>query len=217
MNCGGTSSGCGSAGASPSQITMATPVWQTEFGDGPLVACAIHDGHATRPEVTLLLRLDSYGPPLRRGPLHRRLDDDRPDADRRATFALRSRPQSAARESRLPDARRRLGTRRVEVAPAGRRGESLPRRVRRFLRPPAVAAGTARRAPRPRRRLRSAQLQSRPPGGRRPGRERPGKPGDQPGHRHDGPPSIGAGSSIGGWPKCGGTTILAATWTCGKM
>ena len=38
---------------------MTPPLWQTELGDGPLVACAIHDGHATRPEVTALLRLDS--------------------------------------------------------------------------------------------------------------------------------------------------------------
>lgn len=34
-------------------------VWQTELGDGPLVACAIHDGHATRAELTPLLHLDA--------------------------------------------------------------------------------------------------------------------------------------------------------------
>jgi N-formylglutamate amidohydrolase len=39
--------------------SMCTPIWKTEFGDGPLVACAIHDGHATRPEVTKLFRLDA--------------------------------------------------------------------------------------------------------------------------------------------------------------
>src|SRR6185369_9772081 len=36
-----------------------SPIWQTEFGDGPLVACAIHDGHDVRPEVADCLRLDS--------------------------------------------------------------------------------------------------------------------------------------------------------------
>lgn len=33
------------------------PIWQIEFGDGPLVACAIHDGHEVRPEVAECLRL----------------------------------------------------------------------------------------------------------------------------------------------------------------
>jgi N-formylglutamate deformylase len=32
-------------------------IWQTEFGDGPLVACAVHDGHAVRPEIAACLRL----------------------------------------------------------------------------------------------------------------------------------------------------------------
>jgi hypothetical protein len=36
-----------------------TPIWQTEFGDGPLVACAIHDGHEVRSEVADCLRLDA--------------------------------------------------------------------------------------------------------------------------------------------------------------
>jgi N-formylglutamate deformylase len=36
----------------------ANTIWQTEFGDGPLVACAIHDGHDVRPEVAKLLQLD---------------------------------------------------------------------------------------------------------------------------------------------------------------
>jgi N-formylglutamate amidohydrolase len=33
------------------------PIWQIEFGDSPLVACALHDGHAVRPEVARCLRL----------------------------------------------------------------------------------------------------------------------------------------------------------------
>jgi len=37
---------------------MHSPIWQTEFGDGPLVACAIHDGHEVRPEVAACLALD---------------------------------------------------------------------------------------------------------------------------------------------------------------
>jgi hypothetical protein len=32
--------------------------WHTEFGDGPLVACALHDGHAVRPDVAECLKLD---------------------------------------------------------------------------------------------------------------------------------------------------------------
>ena len=32
-------------------------LWHTEFGDGPLVACAIHDGHEVRPELVSCLRL----------------------------------------------------------------------------------------------------------------------------------------------------------------
>ena len=38
---------------------MQSPIWQTEIGEGPLVACAIHDGHAVRPEVAECLKLDS--------------------------------------------------------------------------------------------------------------------------------------------------------------
>jgi N-formylglutamate amidohydrolase len=33
-------------------------IWQTEFGEGPLVACAVHNGHAVRQEVAECLRLD---------------------------------------------------------------------------------------------------------------------------------------------------------------
>jgi N-formylglutamate amidohydrolase len=33
-------------------------IWQTEFGEGPLVACAIHDGHAVRAEIAACLRLN---------------------------------------------------------------------------------------------------------------------------------------------------------------
>jgi N-formylglutamate deformylase len=36
-----------------------SPIWQTAFGDGPTVACAIHDGHDVRPEVADCLRLDA--------------------------------------------------------------------------------------------------------------------------------------------------------------
>ena len=34
------------------------PIWQTEFGEGPLVACATHDGHDVRPDVAECLQLD---------------------------------------------------------------------------------------------------------------------------------------------------------------
>lgn len=37
---------------------MCSSVWETVFGEGPLVACAIHDGHDVRPEVAALLRLE---------------------------------------------------------------------------------------------------------------------------------------------------------------
>jgi N-formylglutamate amidohydrolase len=36
---------------------MSSSLWQFEFGDGPLVACAIHDGHAVRPDLAACLRL----------------------------------------------------------------------------------------------------------------------------------------------------------------
>ncbi len=35
-----------------------SPIWQMEVGEGPLVACAIHDGHFVRPEVAALLNID---------------------------------------------------------------------------------------------------------------------------------------------------------------
>jgi N-formylglutamate amidohydrolase len=38
--------------------TIDSPIWQTELGDGPLVACAVHDGHEVRPDVAACLRLD---------------------------------------------------------------------------------------------------------------------------------------------------------------
>src|SRR6476620_3679529 len=41
------------------RVMMQSPIWQTEIGEGPLVACAIHDGHAVRPEVAECLKLDS--------------------------------------------------------------------------------------------------------------------------------------------------------------
>lgn len=37
---------------------MAPTLWHTELGEGPLVACALHDGHWVREEVSRLLRLD---------------------------------------------------------------------------------------------------------------------------------------------------------------
>ena len=36
---------------------MTASIWQTEVGDGPLVACAIHDGHDVRSDVAKCLRL----------------------------------------------------------------------------------------------------------------------------------------------------------------
>jgi N-formylglutamate deformylase len=33
-------------------------IWQTEFGEGPLVACAVHDGHAVRSDIANCLKLD---------------------------------------------------------------------------------------------------------------------------------------------------------------
>jgi N-formylglutamate amidohydrolase len=35
-----------------------SPIWQTEFGEGPLVACAIHDGHDLRADVAECIALD---------------------------------------------------------------------------------------------------------------------------------------------------------------
>ncbi len=35
-----------------------SPIWQMEFGEGPFVACALHDGHDVRPEVAACLNLD---------------------------------------------------------------------------------------------------------------------------------------------------------------
>jgi N-formylglutamate amidohydrolase len=37
---------------------MGPTIWQTEFGEGPLIACAIHDGHDVRREIADCLRLD---------------------------------------------------------------------------------------------------------------------------------------------------------------
>jgi N-formylglutamate amidohydrolase len=34
-----------------------SPIWRTEFGEGPLVACAVHDGHYLRPEVAKCCKL----------------------------------------------------------------------------------------------------------------------------------------------------------------
>jgi N-formylglutamate deformylase len=40
------------------QSESMTPIWETQFGAGPLVACAIHDGHEVRPDVGACLRLN---------------------------------------------------------------------------------------------------------------------------------------------------------------
>ena len=37
---------------------MLPPFWQLELGDGPLVACAVHHGHAVRPDVAERMLLD---------------------------------------------------------------------------------------------------------------------------------------------------------------
>jgi N-formylglutamate deformylase len=47
-------------GASSGILTMNEPIWQIEFGDGPLIACAIHDGHLVRPDVAACLRLNDH-------------------------------------------------------------------------------------------------------------------------------------------------------------
>jgi N-formylglutamate amidohydrolase len=39
---------------------MGSTIWHTEFGDGPLVACAIHDGHEVRSEVAACLKLNDF-------------------------------------------------------------------------------------------------------------------------------------------------------------
>jgi N-formylglutamate deformylase len=39
------------------KTTGMNPIWQTEFGDGATVACAIHDGHEVRSDVAKCLRL----------------------------------------------------------------------------------------------------------------------------------------------------------------
>ncbi len=40
-------------------MTTQTAIWQTEISDGPLVACAVHDGHEVRPEVAACLRINA--------------------------------------------------------------------------------------------------------------------------------------------------------------
>jgi N-formylglutamate amidohydrolase len=40
-------------------MTSQSRAWKVELGNGPLVACAIHDGHELRPAVADCLRLDS--------------------------------------------------------------------------------------------------------------------------------------------------------------
>jgi hypothetical protein len=40
------------------EFSATEPMFQIERGDGPLVAAAIHDGHAVRPELNEWLALD---------------------------------------------------------------------------------------------------------------------------------------------------------------
>ena len=40
-------------------MTSRLPIWCTEFGEGPLVACAIHDGNCLRNQVADCISLDS--------------------------------------------------------------------------------------------------------------------------------------------------------------
>ena len=39
-------------------MKIESAIWQTELGEGPLVACAVHDGHDVREDVAACLRLD---------------------------------------------------------------------------------------------------------------------------------------------------------------
>lgn len=39
---------------------MESALWSTQFGDGPLVAVALHDGGRVRPEVAQLVKLDDH-------------------------------------------------------------------------------------------------------------------------------------------------------------
>lgn len=54
------------------QSPMNPPIWQIEIGDGPLVACALHDGGAVRAEVAAVLRIS---------PDERRVEEDPYTAD----------------------------------------------------------------------------------------------------------------------------------------
>ena len=55
---------------------------------GPLVACAIHDGHDVRPDVADCLRLNSAERLYEEDPYTGDMDVDRPDADYRPTVAV---------------------------------------------------------------------------------------------------------------------------------
>ena len=92
-----------------------TPIWQTEIGDGPLVACAIHDGHDVRPDVAECLRLDDAQRRYEEDPYTGAWTSIAPHAHRRAALAVRSRFQPAARQSRLHHAGRCLGARGLAV------------------------------------------------------------------------------------------------------
>ena len=96
---------------------MVPPIWQTEFGDGPLVACAIHDGHAVRPEVADSARARRDAAALRRRSLHRPLDGHCTDANHRSAVAVRGRSQPAARNGRVSAAGRLPGAWNVWKSP----------------------------------------------------------------------------------------------------
>jgi len=80
-------------------------IWQTEFGDGSLVACAVHDGHEVRPEVAACLRLDDA---------RRRYEED-PHTDAWTTIAA---TRIVARRSRFELDLNRPRDKAVYITPA---------------------------------------------------------------------------------------------------
>ena len=183
---------------------MNSPIWQTEFGDGPLVACAIHDGHevrAGRRRVPAARRLRAA---LRRGPVHRRVDVDRTDADRRTAVAVRARFQPAARQGGVHRARRRVGARSVEMSASERvpgcKSLAAYDDFYAHLRLSCLERLVARHG-----RVVVFDLHSynhiRGGRGGEPADRRP-EPGDQPGHGLDAARRSGRRSSTAGSPKC---------------
>ena len=49
-------------------------IWQINYGDSPLVATAIHDGHALRPDVAGIMALSDSERLREEDPFHRWLD-----------------------------------------------------------------------------------------------------------------------------------------------